>query len=318
MVSFLYQFAVIPVFAMLLLQQTPGPPQESVDQGAVISMDVQRVVLYITVRERNGEFVGDLAKQDFTVKEDGKKQEIRQFSRSDVPVAVGLVIDNSRSMLNKRDEVVTAAKAFVAASNSGDEMFVIHFNDRIMFALPGNRMFSSDPVELGNALNRMNLYGETALYDAVQVGLNHLNRSELTKRALFVISDGGDNRSSTRMKDIVHAAELSGALFYAIGIYDPLDGDANPEALKRLAHGTGGEAFFPKDLAEVRDLCQSIARDLRNQYTIVYAPPQRTNDTAFHKIDVSVKDPNGRKLNVRSRSGYYGSAARQNVRGKTN
>jgi VWFA-related protein len=172
-------------------------------------------------------------------------------------------------------------------------------------------MFSSDRAELDSALDRMDLFGETALYDAIQVALDHLEKAKLTKRALFVISDGGDNRSATKMKDVVRAAELSGALFYAIGIYDPMDGDANPDALKRLAHGTGGEAFFPKTVEEVRGLCESIAHDLRNQYTLVYAPPERANDSAFHRVEVSVKDPKGRKLTVRSRTGYYGSAAAQ-------
>jgi VWFA-related protein len=265
----------------------------------------------VTVREGKTGFVGDLEKENFVVKDDGKVQQIHQFSRSDVPVAVGLVIDNSRSMINKRDEVVAAGKAFVAASNTSDETFVVHFNNKITFGLPTDRMFSSDRAELDSAIDRMNLFGETALYDAIQVALDHLDKAKLTKRALFVISDGGDNRSTTRMKDVVKAAELSGALFYAIGIYDPMDGDANPDALKKLAHGTGGEAFFPKSIDEVRGLCESIAHDLRNQYTLVYAPPERANDTAFHRVEVSVKDPKGRKLTVRSRTGYYGSAAAQ-------
>jgi VWFA-related protein len=299
--------------AQCLVLIPPAPSQDgapAAEERSTISMDVRRVVLYVTVREGKTGFVGDLAKENFVVKDDGKVQQIHQFSRDDVPVSVGLVVDNSQSMLNKRGEVVAAAKAFIAASNPDDETFVVHFNDKITFGLPANQMFSSDREELGKAIDKMSLYGETALYDAIQVALKHLEQAPVTKKALFVISDGGDNKSAAKMKDVIKAAELSGALFYAIGIYDPLDGDANPDVMRKLAQGTGGEAFFPKSLDEVSGLCESIARDLRNQYTLVYAPPERPNDSSFHKVDVSVKDPRGRKLNVRSRLGYYGSAAK--------
>jgi VWFA-related protein len=299
--------------AQLLALMPSAPAQEgapAADEHSTISMNVQRVVLYVTVRENKSGFVGDLPRENFVVKDDGKVQEIHQFSRDDVPVAVGLVIDNSQSMINKRGEVVAAAKAFIAASNPNDDTFVVHFNDKVTFGLPANQMFSSDRQELGKAIDKMNLYGETALYDAIQVALKRLEQAPVSKKALFVISDGGDNKSTAQMKDVIKAAELSGALFYAIGIYDPMDGDANPDVMRKLAQGTGGEAFFPQSLDEVSGLCESIARDLRNQYTIVYAPPERLNDSGFHKVDVSVKDPKKRKLTVRARTGYYGSAAK--------
>ena len=297
------------VFAQLLTAVLAAhTPQVKPDDGASISVNVSRVVLYVTVREGKTGYVGDLTKDNFVIKEDGKLQEIRQFSRDDVPVAIGLVVDNSQSMLNKRDDVIAAGKAFVRASNPSDEMFVVHFNEKITFGLPTNRMFSSNREELERALDLTSLQGHTALYDAIQVALDHLKKSKLTKRALFVLSDGGDNHSASKMKDVVKAADLSGALFYAIGIYDAMDGDANPGALRKLAQATGGEAFFPKGLEEMSVLCESIARDLRNQYTLVYAPPDRANDSAYHRVDVSAKDPQRRKLKVTSRSGYYGSA----------
>jgi VWFA-related protein len=296
------------LLATILAAQTPKVTPEG---DASISVDVSRVVLYVTAREGKTGYVGDLSKEHFVVKEDGKVQEIRQFSRDDVPVAIGLVVDNSQSMLNKRDEVVASGKAFVRASNPNDEMFVVHFNDKIKFGLPKNRMFTSNREELERALDLTTLEGHTALYDAIQVALDHLKNSKLTKRALFVLSDGGDNASTSKMKDVVKAADLSGALFYAIGIYDAMDGDANPGALRKLAQATGGEAFFPKGLDEMSALCESIARDLRNQYTLVYAPPDHPSDSAYHRVEVSVKDPQRRKLKVTSRSGYYGSAAQQ-------
>jgi VWFA-related protein len=309
----LHRVALVHLLATFLAAQPDAA--KPTEERTSISMNVSRVVLYATVRQGKTGFVGDLTKDNFIVRDDGKVQEIKQFSRDDVPVAVGLVIDNSQSMLNKRNEVVAAGKAFVRASNPNDEVFVVHFNDNITFGLPNDRMFSSNREELDRALDKTNLEGHTALYDAIQVALDHLKNSTLTKRALFVISDGGDNRSAAKVKDVVKAADLSGALFYAIGIYDPLDGDAKPEALERLAEATGGEAFFPKNLEQIGVLCESIARDLRNQYTLVYAPPERPpNDSAYHRVEISVKDPQKRKLRVTSRSGYYGSAASQNLK----
>ncbi len=135
--------------------QTVPPPPPEVEETTTLKMDVQRVVLYVTVREGKTGFVGDLSQKDFTVKDDGKAQEIRQFSRADVPVAVGLVIDNSQSMMNKKQEVIAAAKAFVRASNPEDEMFVVHFNDNITYGLPKDKMFSSDHAELEKAIDNM-------------------------------------------------------------------------------------------------------------------------------------------------------------------
>ncbi len=293
----------IPVALCLLVCVWPKPAQES-QETPVISMDVQRVVLYATVREGKARFVGDLEKHNFVVLEDGVPQSILSFNREDVPVAIGLLVDNSNSMLNKREEVVTAAKAFVRASNPGDEMFVLHFNERLTYGLPQDVPFTGDQQLLDAALERARLEGQTALYDAIHEGLRHLSRSSLTKKALIVISDGGDNMSARKAADVIRDADLSGALFYGIGIYDPMDGDANPGVLKKLAESTGGEAYFPKGVAEVRGLCETIARDLRSQYMLSYAPQQKAGGPGYHKIQVKVKDPQRRKLIVRTRTGY--------------
>src|SRR5947209_615218 len=162
-----------------LLGQAPG--------DSVISVEVKRVILHATVRQGKGGFVGDLPKENFKVLEDGVPQEIISFSRQDLPVATGILVDNSRSMFNKRDEVVAAAKAFVRASNPNDEIFVLHFNEQLTYGLPRDIPFTSDHTLLFNALEGMNLDGQTALYDAILEGLNHLKASKLAKQALFVI-----------------------------------------------------------------------------------------------------------------------------------
>lgn len=271
----------------------------------VISVDVKRVVLYVTVREGKARFVGDLEKQNFTVLEDGVPQELLSFSRSDVPVAIGLLVDNSQSMMNKRKEVVAAAKAFVHASKPNDDIFVIHFNEELNYGLPQDIPFTGDQNLLDEALERMQQVGKTALYDGIFEGLKHLRESKLTKKALIVISDGGDNASFHKDAEIVKEADLSGALFYGIGIYDPMDGDANPGLLRKIAQNTGGETYFPNDVSEISGLCQSIARDLKNQYMLSYAPPEKPSGNEYRRIRVRIKDPQHRKLIVRTRTGYY-------------
>ena len=298
---------LIPAAALLGL-----PAAEPSQEVPTFSTDVKRVVLYATVREGKARFIGDLEKQHFTILEDGKPQEILSFSRDDVPVAVGLLVDNSGSMLNKKAETVNAAKAFVRASNPADEIFVLHFNEQLRYGLPTDFPFSGDRDLLGRALDGMKLTGKTALYDAIHEGLEHLKTSKLTKKALVVISDGGDNVSQRSFKGVVEEADLSGALFYAIGIYDEMDGDADPGTLRRLAQSTGGESYFPKDIKDASALCETISRDLRSQYMLSYAPtPNSGSASSYHRIEVKVKDPKGRKLIVRTRTGYYSGPATQ-------
>ena len=280
------------------------------EDQAVISVDVKRIVLYATVREGKAKFVGDLQKENFTVKEDGVAQDLISFSRDDVPVAVGLLVDNSMSMMNKRDEVIAAAKAFVRASNPGDEMFVLHFNEKLSYGLPRSVPFTGDREQLATALDAVRLDGRTALYDAIREGLEHLAQSKLSKKALIVISDGGDNVSFAKADQVVKQADLSGALFYGIGIYDPMDGDANPGVLRSLARNTGGEAYFPKGVKEVAGLCETIARDLRSQYMLSYAPAENASAKDYRRIEVKINDPQGRKLIVRTRTGYYAGGAK--------
>jgi VWFA-related protein len=249
--------------------------------------------------------VDDLRQEDFTILEDGKPQEIVSFLREDVPVAIGLLVDNSQSMLNKKSQVVEAAKTFVRATNPQDEIFILHFNEVILWGLAPEIAFTGDRQLLYAALDRMRLDGRTALYAAIAEGLKHLDKSALTKKALIVLSDGGDNMGPLKMNDVVKLADLSGASFYAIGIYDALDGEANPGVLRNLANRTGGEAYFPEKVDEVRSLCERVAATLRNQYALSYSPPSWATGPTYRKVEVKVKDPKRRRLTVRTRTGYY-------------
>ena len=299
--------AFVFALALVFAQATASThnQQKRPDLPAFTSSEsVRRVVLYATVRGEDG-FVADLTANDFTILEDGKPQKLLEFQREDVPVAIGLLVDNSASMLTRRDEVVEAAKTFVRATNPQDEIFVLHFNEKLSYGLPRDVPFTADRALLGEALDRMQLDGRTALYAAIAEGLSHLGKSNLTKKALIVISDGGDNVSQIKFNDVVTQSDLSGASFYAIGIYDPDDGEADPKTLRNLANRTGGESFFPERLAEIRSLCERIALTMRNQYTLSYSPPSVDTKRTYHRIEVKVKDPQKRKLTVRTRTGYY-------------
>jgi VWFA-related protein len=175
----------------------------------------------------------------------------------------------------------------------------------LTYGLPADVPFTGDRALLDEALDRVGVDGQTALYSAIVEGLAHLNESKLTKKALIVISDGRDNASRIRLDDVVKLADLSGASFYAIGIYDRNDGDADPRTLRNMANRTGGEAFFPERLDEVRALCERIASTLRNQYALSYAPPSWDSGPAYRRLEVRVKDPKRRDLTVRTRTGYY-------------
>jgi VWFA-related protein len=272
-----------------------------------ISVDVDLVVLHASVRDGKGGFVGGLRKENFRVFENGVPQDIRVFQYEDVPVAVGLIVDNSGSMRRKKPDVTAAAMAFVQSSNPHDEMFVVNFNERTSFGLPDTEPFSASPPELELALGAVPANGRTALYDAIELGLAHLEKATLDKKVLIVISDGGDNASDHTLAQVMESAERSDAMIYTVGLFDEYDRDRNPGVLKRIARATGGEAFLPNELSAVVPICQRIAADIRSQYTIGYVPSNQKFDDTYRTINVAATGKHGEKLVVRTRTGYYSS-----------
>jgi Ca-activated chloride channel homolog len=293
--------------APILQAQSAPPPPEPQDE--VIHMDVRRVVLYATVRDSRNHYVDNLSQSDFALRLDGKPVHISGFSHADVPVAIGLVIDASGSMVDKKKEVIAAALGFIRASNPQDETFVVFFNDVITFPQQGDHEFTNSISELEKALERLNTVGQTAMYDGIYAALDQLKKSHISKKVLVVISDGADNRSMKSSAQVVRAASDSGAVVYCIGIYDRDDQEAQPSVLRRLAHDTGGESFFPIKLDEVGTVCRSIAHDIRNQYILEFTPPETANDTAYHQIQLSARVPGQGALKVRTRAGYFGPDA---------
>jgi len=276
-----------------------------------IQVNVDVVVLRATTQDRRNILVSGLNKDDFQVYEDGVLQTIKYFSHDDVPVTVGLVVDNSGSMTPKRHDVIAAAMRFARSSNPQDQMFVINFNENVSFGLPSTTPFTDQPAQLEVALSRVASDGETALYDAVAVALEHLKMGNRDKKVLIVVSDGGDNASQHKLAEITALVAQSNAIIYTIGIFDDEDPDRNPGVLKRLAKETGGEAFLPELLSDVTPICERIARDIRNQYTIAYNPTNKKRDGTYRAVLVKANAPDHRRLTVRTRNGYVAPSSSQ-------
>jgi Ca-activated chloride channel homolog len=287
------------------LPQQNSQQGHSPQDGYAIRSSVNLVVLRATVRDRKGSPVAGLGKEDFQVFEDKIPQQIESFSHEDVPVTVGLLIDNSSSMRSKRYDVIDAALAFARFSNPEDQVFVVNFNEHVSMGLPANIPFTGNQRQLEAALSKNKADGLTALYDAVAVALEHLKKGKWDKKVLIVISDGGDNASGHKLAEILSMVNQSSAILYTLGIFDVNDDDRNPRMLKQLSRISGGESFFPQSLNEILPICRQIADDIRNQYTITYAPAIRKSDGTYHAIEVKARNTSGRgRLTVNTRAGY--------------
>lgn len=294
---------------LFLLTVLPGSAQEGAPAGnEAIKVNVNLVVLHATVRNRKGEFVPGLQKEDFHVFEDGQAQTIRLFKHEDMPVSVGLVVDNSTSMGRKRGDVTAAALAFARSSNQQDEMFVVNFNQRVTLGLPASEPFTSSPAELEKALNGVPASGMTALYDAIETGLEHLKMAACDRKVLIVVSDGGDNASRHTLRQVLTDLERSNVIVYTIGMFDEFDGDQNPGVLKKIARATGGETFLLSQSTDVTPTCERISADIRQQYTIGYAPTNQKFDGSYRTIKVTASKAHEGRLYVRTRAGYIAAS----------
>jgi VWFA-related protein len=285
--------------------QRPSSQNSSQDEGAlIIRKDVDEVLLHATVIDSRERIVTDLDKSAFSVFEDGKPQTIISFRHEDVPVAMAIVIDNSGSMREKRNKVNQAALNLVRSSNPKDQVCIVNFNDEYYL----DQDFTNDLLKLKDALEKINASGGTALYEAVVASADHLRRNaQLEKKVLFVVTDGEDNASLETLEQAVKQlqGENSPAV-YAIGI---LGEEEHPKrarrALEIIADRTGGLAFFPKTLNEVDEISSTVARDIRNQYTIGYKPTNPRGTGGFRSVRVEAKAKGHGKMTVRTKSGYY-------------
>jgi len=283
-------------------------PEKADSQGVfVFHKKVDEVMLHATVVDDKQRIVTTLDKSAFTVFEDGKPQSIISFHHIDIPVAMGIVIDNSGSMREKRNKVNQAALNLVRSSNPRDEVFIVNFNDEQYL----DQDFTHDLLKLKEALEKIDARGGTALYDAVVASAEHLKKNaRLEKKVIFVVTDGEDNASSESLETAVkQLQEEGGPSVYAIGI---LGDEEHPKrakkALQVIADRTGGIAFFPKTLDEVDEISRTIANDIRNQYAIGYKPASPKKVGEFRQIRVEAKAKGHGKMVVRTKSGYYAGA----------
>jgi len=288
-------------------QQTKPPAATTDETGTIFRSDTRLVVCHTTVVDKNGHLVTDLAQQAFTVFENGVTQPIKSFKREDVPVSMGLIIDNSGSMRDKRAKVEAAAVTLAKDSNKDDEVFVVNFNDEAFLDNPHGKDFTSDIKEIEEALTRIDSRGGTAMRDAIRMSIDHLKeKAHKDKKVLVIVTDGNDNSSGISLENLVKASQQSEVLIYAVGLLseeERREAKRAERALNDLATATGGETFFPKDVSEVERIAHIVARDIRNQYTIQYTPTNQAMDGSFRAIKVAVNGSG--RLTARTRSGYY-------------
>lgn len=319
------------------IQMAPGQSQTHQgqeptqnDQGVfVFKKNVEEVVLYATVVDEKGRIVTDLPGcgrvntgpcgpgSAFTVYEDGQPREIKQVERRDVPVALGILIDNSGSMREKRERVNIASLDLVKSSNPEDKVFLVNFNDTYYL----DTDFTNSVPVLREGLEKVESRGGTALYDAVVASADYLEKSSpqleardhIQKKALFVVTDGEDNMSTESLEQTVRRlSDENAPTVYTIGILDKDERTRKAKrALQAIAEQTGGLAFFPKDAGEVDEIARTVARDIRSQYVIVFKKPQG-GDAApgYRQIKVVARAPGHKNLQVRTLSGYYSGTKR--------
>jgi VWFA-related protein len=289
-------------------QQTPEQQKKPSDEGIyVFHKEADEVMLHATVVDDKQHIITNLDRNAFSVFEDGKPQNIISFHHVDIPVAMGIVIDNSGSMREKRAKVNQAALNLVRSSNPKDEVFVVNFNDEQYL----DQDFTNDLRKLKEALEKIDARGGTALYDAIVASADHLKQNaRLEKKVIFVVTDGEDNASSETLEQAIKQLQQeNGPSVYAIGI---LGDEEHPKrakkALQIVADRTGGIAFFPKTLDEVDEISKNIANDIRNQYAIGYKPTNPKGAGGFRQIHVDAKAKGHGKMVVRTKSGYYAGA----------
>lgn len=285
-------------------EQSAGVDQSSV---FVFKTQVREVILHATVVDEQRHLVTNLDRPAFTAYENGVPQATTSFHREDVPVAMGIVIDNSGSMREKRDKVNQAVLNLIRASNSKDETFVVNFSQDSYL----DQDFTSDIDLLQGALQKVSAQGSTALYDAIVASAVHLqNNTRVQRKVLLVITDGRDNASQETLQEAMRRVQQqNGPTLYAIGLLGDELQKSDTGALQSLAEVTGGVAFFPKRLDEVDDITRVVARDIHSQYTIGYKPTDHSKNGGYRAIEVRAQALGHRKLTVRTRSGYYAGEA---------
>jgi VWFA-related protein len=286
------------------------------DKGFLMKAVVENVTLPVTVVDERSHLVTDLGQGNFTVFENGEPQQIIDFRREDIPVSIGIVVDNSGSMREKREKVSTAVLNLVQASNPGDEEFIVNFNDEAYL----DQDFTNNLGALHEALARLDSRGGTALYDAVIASCDHLAKAaKRDKKVVIVITDGEDNSSQESLEQAIRAVQdENGPTIYTIGILGTEGKQRRAKrALEALSLQTGGVAFFPKNLDEVEAISQAVARDIRNQYSITYKPSNPQSNGGYRQVKVVARASGYKDLVARTKSGYFAGQQKKTTASNT-
>ncbi len=291
------------------VSQPPAAVITGSNNSFSLRVQSEEVNLPTTVVDQRQRLITNLSQANFLVYEDGQLQQITSWRREDVPVSIGILVDNSGSMRDKRDAVSKAVVNFVRASNPKDEVFIVNFNDWPYL----DQDFTDDVNQLRTALNRLDSRGSTALYDAVVAATSHLHDgAHRPKRILLVVTDGQDNMSRATLEEAVRSVQKNkdnAPVIYTVGILGFGDKDKPARrALESLSQQTGGVAFFPQSLGEVDAVTQGIARDIRSQYSISYKPSNPQTRGGYRRVKVVARSGGKEEFQVRTRTGYFAAS----------
>lgn len=270
-----------------------------------IAVEVNRVVLDVTVYDKQGRPVSGLTPESFRVLEDGVEQKVLHLSQEDRPLTLGLVVDSSRSISERRNEVIEGAMRLTRLSHDRDDVFLVSFNDSARFGLDRDTAFTRNPIVLRDALMAMKPEGQTALYDGLMLALDELDRGKWERQAAVIFSDGGDTSSEATIEATLERVRRSNALVYAVGLASVNNPYRSPKVLKRLARASGGDAYFPEGSDRLQAVCEAIAKEMRSQYTLTYAPANPRQEGLYREITVKLVDPAAKGWRLRAREGYY-------------
>lgn len=302
--------ALLLLCGVALFFSVGSAAQEPQEASPTFKSSSDLVVLHVNVFDSRSDAVPDLPQSVFDVLEDNTRQTITYFGGAEVPVAVGLILDNSGSMIGRHQLVLNGADAFVQTVRPADELFTVHFNEHVQFGLPPAMPFTSQKSLLRAALARFRAGGRTAMHDAVIAGLDHLSQSNNQKHVLVVLSDGEDNASSAPRDVMMARARDSDAIVYVVSNANARAGmPGDRGVLRELANVTGGVAYFPESDAEVVESLNEVAGNIRRGYTIGYVPSNPSRDGSFRRVTVRVRVPGRSGLTVRTRDGYTAPAS---------
>lgn len=317
--AFLLRFSLLTVLVLILWPAhshgqssapiiPPSSSDDSVDERHVIRRDVDLVLVSATVTDTYGRLVTGLDQSNFRIFEDGAEQEIVHFTSEDVPISIGVIFDMSGSMADKFDKSKKAAVEFMKTSNPRDEFFLVNFNDHARLITP----FTNRVEDMQDGLIFTAAHGTTALFDGIYLGLSEMRGARNTRKALLIISDGGDNHSRYSEENIRKFIQEADVEVYAIGLFEP-NGEAptdeekeGPELLANLTALTGGREFTVDRLDELPDTASKISMELRNQYVLGYRPSNRNRDGKYRRLKIKLSPPRGLpQLHVETKNGYF-------------